>query len=246
MASDQKKQRLDLTLVARGLAPSREKAQAMILAGDVRVGGQTERRSSVRVLHDVQIDVAEPPRFVSRGGDKLEHALDAFGLTVTGLIALDVGASTGGFTDVLLRRGATRVYAVDVGHGQLDQRLRDDERVVVMERTHVRDLGELPEQPQIATIDVSFISLTQALPPVIALLPAGAPVVALVKPQFEAGKDEVGRDGVVRDPLVQATVIGRVAWWAVNHGLRVRGLTTSPLLGPAGNREFFLLLEKDQ
>jgi 23S rRNA (cytidine1920-2'-O)/16S rRNA (cytidine1409-2'-O)-methyltransferase len=176
----------------------------------------------------------------------LDHALDAFGLTVTGLVALDVGASTGGFTDVLLRRGATRVYAVDVGHGQLDQRLRDDERVVVMERTHVRDLGELPERPQIATIDVSFISLTQALPPVIALLPAGAPIVALVKPQFEAGKDEVGRDGVVRDPLVQATVIGRVAWWAVNHGLRVRGLTTSPLLGPAGNREFFLLLEKDQ
>jgi 23S rRNA (cytidine1920-2'-O)/16S rRNA (cytidine1409-2'-O)-methyltransferase len=246
MASDRKKQRLDLTLVARGLAPSREKAQAMILAGDVRVSGQTERRSSVRVLHDVQIDVAGPPRFVSRGGDKLDHALDAFGLTVTGLVALDVGASTGGFTDVLLRRGATRVYAVDVGHGQLDQRLRDDERVVVMERTHVRDLGELPEQPQIATIDVSFISLTQALPPVIALLPVGAPIVALVKPQFEAGKDEVGRDGVVRDPLIQATVIGRVAWWAVNHGLRVRGLTTSPLLGPAGNREFFLLLEKDQ
>jgi 23S rRNA (cytidine1920-2'-O)/16S rRNA (cytidine1409-2'-O)-methyltransferase len=246
MASDQKKQRLDLTLVARGLAPSREKAQAMILAGDVRVSGQTERRSSVRVLHDVQIDVAGPPRFVSRGGDKLDHAIDAFGLTVTGLVALDVGASTGGFTDVLLRRGATRVYAVDVGHGQLDQRLRDDERVVVMERTHVRDLGELPEQPQIATIDVSFISLTQVLPPVIALLPARAPIVALVKPQFEAGKDEVGRDGVVRDPLVQATVIGRVAWWAVNHGLRVRGLTTSPLLGPAGNREFFLLLEKDQ
>jgi len=141
--------------------------------------------------------------------------------------------------------GASRVYAVDVGHGQLDQRLREDDRVVAMERTHVRDLGSLPEQPQIATIDVSFISLTQALPPVLALLPPGASIVALVKPQFEAGKDEVGRDGVVRDPLIHATVIGRVASWAVSHGLRVRGVTASPLLGPAGNREFFLLLEKD-
>jgi 23S rRNA (cytidine1920-2'-O)/16S rRNA (cytidine1409-2'-O)-methyltransferase len=238
------KQRLDLTLVERGLAPSREKAQAMILAGDVRVAGQTEKRASAPVAPDTPIDVVQPPRFVSRGGEKLDHALDAFGLDVLGKVALDIGASAGGFTDVLLQRGAARVYAVDVGHGQLDQRLRDDPRVVVMERTHVRDLHDLPEQPQIATMDVSFISLTQALTPVIALLAPGAPIVALVKPQFEAGRDEVGRDGVVRDPLVHATVIGRVAWWCVNHGLRVRGLTTSPLLGPAGNREFFLLLEK--
>jgi 23S rRNA (cytidine1920-2'-O)/16S rRNA (cytidine1409-2'-O)-methyltransferase len=238
-----KQQRLDLTLVQRGLAPSREKAQAMILAGDVRVAGQTEKRASAPVAPDTQIDVAQPPRFVSRGGEKLDHALDAFGLDVLGKVALDIGASAGGFTDVLLQRGAARVYAVDVGYGQLDQRLRDDPRVVVMERTHVRDLRELPEQPDIATIDVSFISLTQALTPVIALLAPGAPIVALVKPQFEAGRDEVGRDGVVRDPLVHATVIGRVAWWCVNHGLRVRGMTASPLLGPAGNREFFLLLE---
>jgi 23S rRNA (cytidine1920-2'-O)/16S rRNA (cytidine1409-2'-O)-methyltransferase len=217
----------------------------MILAGDVRVGGQTERRAAAPVAADTQIDVAKPPRFVSRGGDKLDHALDVFGIDVTGAVALDVGASTGGFTDCLLQRGAARVYAVDVGYGQLDARLRADPRVIVMERTHIKDLVSLPEQPDLATIDVSFISLTQALPPVVALLPAGARIVALVKPQFEAGRDEVGRDGVVRDPLVHATVIGRVAWWCVNNGLRVRGVTASPLLGPAGNREFFLLLEKD-
>jgi 23S rRNA (cytidine1920-2'-O)/16S rRNA (cytidine1409-2'-O)-methyltransferase len=238
-----KKQRLDLTLVERGLAPSREKAQAMILAGDVRVGGQTEKRASAQVTDTVEVEVARPPRFVSRGGDKLDHALDAFAIDVRALIALDVGASTGGFTDCLLQRGVARVYAVDVGYGQIDARLRADDRVVVMERTHVRDLTPLPEQPAISVIDVSFISLTQALPAVIAVLPARTPIVALVKPQFEAGKDEVGRDGVVRDPLVHATVIGRVAWWSVSHGLRVRNVTMSPLVGPAGNREFFLHLE---
>ncbi|MEX2227387.1 MAG: TlyA family RNA methyltransferase [Dehalococcoidia bacterium] len=243
MATNPRKQRLDVALVERGLAVSREKAQAMILAGDVRVAGQAEKRASVAVAADATIEVAQPPRFVSRGGEKLDHALDVFGIAVDGVCALDVGASTGGFTHVLLQRGASRVFAVDVGYGQLDQRLRDDARVVVMERTHVRDLPALPEQPRLATIDVSFISLTRALPPVIAALAGGAPIVALVKPQFEAGKDDVGRDGVVRDPLTHATVIGRAAWWAVNHGLRVRGVTTSPLLGPAGNREFFLHLE---
>jgi 23S rRNA (cytidine1920-2'-O)/16S rRNA (cytidine1409-2'-O)-methyltransferase len=241
-----KKQRLDLTLVERGLAPSREKARAMILAGDVRVAGQTEHRAAAPVAADAPIDVVRPQRFVSRGGDKLDHALDAFGVDVTGTIALDVGASTGGFTDCLLQHGAARVYAVDVGYGQLDARLRADDRVVVMERTHVKDLTTLPETPAIATIDVSFISLTQALPNVITLLAPGGRIVALVKPQFEAGREEVGRDGVVRDPLVHATVIGRVAWWCVNHGLGVRGVTASPLLGPAGNREFFLLLEKER
>jgi 23S rRNA (cytidine1920-2'-O)/16S rRNA (cytidine1409-2'-O)-methyltransferase len=237
------KQRLDLALVERGLASSREKAQAMILAGDVRVGGQTEKRASAQVSAASELEVARPPRFVSRGGEKLDHALDAFAVDVRGLVALDIGASTGGFTDCLLQRGAARVYAVDVGYGQLDARLRADSRVIVMERLHVRDVKALPEQPRIAVIDVSFISLTQALPSVIALLPSGGTIVALIKPQFEAGKDEVGRDGVVRDPLVHASVIGRVATWCVNHGLRVRNLTTSPLLGPAGNREFFLHLE---
>jgi len=238
------KQRLDLALVERGLAPSREKAQAMIMAGDVRVAGQTERRASVRVATDADISVEQPPRFVGRGGDKLDHALTAFGIDAGGAVALDVGASTGGFTDCLLQRGAARVFAVDVGYGQLDARLRSEERVTVMERTHIRDLAQLPQQPSLAVVDVSFISLTQALPPVIALLAPGGRIVALLKPQFEAGKDEVPRDGVVRDPLLHATAIGRVAWWCVNNGLRVRGVAASPILGAAGNREFFLLLEK--
>jgi 23S rRNA (cytidine1920-2'-O)/16S rRNA (cytidine1409-2'-O)-methyltransferase len=235
--------RLDRALVDRGLAPSREKAQAMILAGDVRVDGGIERRASANVAPGAAIEIAQPPRFVSRGGDKLDHALDVFGVDVHGLVALDVGASTGGFTDCLLQRGAARVYAVDVGYGQLDARLRDDPRVAVMERTHIRELTSLPERPSLAVVDVSFISLTQALPNAVALVEPGSRIVALVKPQFEAGKGEVPRDGVVRDPLLQATVVGRVAWWCVNHGLRVRGVAVSPLLGAAGNREFFLLLE---
>jgi 23S rRNA (cytidine1920-2'-O)/16S rRNA (cytidine1409-2'-O)-methyltransferase len=155
---------------------------------------------------------------------------------------MDVGASTGGFTDCLLQRGAARVYAIDVGYGQLDLRLRNDPRVVVMERTNIRDLESLPDQPDIATVDASFISLTKVLPAIVRVLRPGADIVALVKPQFEAGKHEVKRGGVVRDPLVHAAVIGRVAWWCVNNGLRVRGVTVSPLLGPAGNREFFLWL----
>jgi 23S rRNA (cytidine1920-2'-O)/16S rRNA (cytidine1409-2'-O)-methyltransferase len=237
------KRRLDLTLVARRLAPSREKAQAMILAGDVRVDGQTERRASANVAADAAIEIARSPRFVSRGGEKLEHALERFAIEVRGTTVLDAGASTGGFTDCLLQRGAARVYAVDVGYGQLDAKLRGHPLVVVMERTHIRELKSLPVKPPLAVVDVSFISLTQVLPNVIALLQPGARIVALVKPQFEAGRDEAPRDGVVRDPLVQATIIGRVAWWCVNHGLRVRGMVESPLQGAAGNREFFLLLE---
>ncbi len=171
--------------------------------------------------------------------------MDAFAIDVRGRIAADIGASTGGFTDCLLQRGVARVYAIDVGYGQLDLRLRDDPCVVVMERTNARDLESLPEQPSIATIDASFISLTKLLPAVLRITAANADIVALVKPQFEAGRSEVGRNGVVRDPLVHATVIGRVAWWCVNNGLRIRNVTTSPLLGPAGNREFFLHLRKD-
>jgi 23S rRNA (cytidine1920-2'-O)/16S rRNA (cytidine1409-2'-O)-methyltransferase len=238
-----KKQRLDVVLVERGLAPSREKARAMILAGDVRVRGQTETRASAPVAPDAEISLEAPPRFVSRGGEKLQYALDRFGVDVHGVVAVDVGASTGGFTDCLLQRGAARVYAVDVGYGQLDTRLRDDPRVVVMERTHIRELGSLPERPHFATIDVSFISLAQVLANVVELLAARARIVALVKPQFEAGRAEVPRDGVVRDPLVQATAVGRVAAAAVDLGLRVRGLCASPLLGAAGNRELLMLLE---
>lgn len=240
-----KRQRLDVTMVERGLAPSREKARALILAADVLVNGAVETRASAMVAADAEIAIAAAPRFVSRGGEKLDHALDAFGIDVSGLVVMDVGASTGGFTDCMLQRGAVRVYAVDVGYGQLDSRLRGDERVVGMERTNIRDLTSLPERPAFATIDASFISLTKVLPAVIALVAPGTDIVALVKPQFEAERDEVKRGGVVRDPLVHAAVIGRVAWWCVNHGLRVRGVAMSPLLGPAGNREFFLSLRVD-
>jgi 23S rRNA (cytidine1920-2'-O)/16S rRNA (cytidine1409-2'-O)-methyltransferase len=240
-----KRQRLDTTVVERGLAPSREKARALILAGDVLVGGQPELRAAALVADDTAIEVAKPARFVSRGGEKLDHALARLGMDVAGLVVLDAGASTGGFTDCLLQRSAARVYAVDVGHGQLDQRLRGDPRVVVMERTHIRNLESLPEQPDLATIDVSFISLTQVLPSITRLTQPDADIVALVKPQFEAGRGEVDRRGVVKDARTHATVIGRVAWWCVNNGLRVRGLCASPLLGPAGNREFFLWLRKD-
>jgi 23S rRNA (cytidine1920-2'-O)/16S rRNA (cytidine1409-2'-O)-methyltransferase len=197
------------------------------------------------VSADSTIAIAAPPRFVSRGGDKLDHALEAFGMDVSGNVVMDVGASTGGFTDCLLQRGAARVYAVDVGYGQLDARLRGDPRIVVMERTNIRDLTSLPERPDMATIDASFISLTKVLPTVVALVRPRADIVALVKPQFEAERHEVKRGGVVRDPLVHAAVIGRVAWWCVNHRLRVRGVAASPLLGPAGNREFFLWLRVD-
>jgi 23S rRNA (cytidine1920-2'-O)/16S rRNA (cytidine1409-2'-O)-methyltransferase len=199
----------------------------------------------VTVGPDAAIEIEQPQRFVSRGGDKLEHALERFGIGVRGLTVLDAGASTGGFTDCLLQRGATRVYAVDVGSGQIDAKLRAHPLVVVMERTHIRELKSLPEKPPLAVVDVSFISLTQVLPNVVSLLAPGATIVALVKPQFEAGKDEAPRDGVIRDPLLQANIVGRVAWWCVNHGLRVRDVTVSPLLGAAGNREFFLLLEAE-
>jgi 23S rRNA (cytidine1920-2'-O)/16S rRNA (cytidine1409-2'-O)-methyltransferase len=234
-------QRLDVALVERGLAPSREKARALIMAGDVRVGGVTEARAGAGVAPEATIEIEQPARFVSRGGEKLEHALATFEIEVGGRVALDVGASTGGFTDCLLQRAASRVYAVDVGYGQLHQRLREDPRVVVIERTNIRDLDTLPERPDVATVDASFISLTKVLPHVVGLVAPGADIVALVKPQFEAARSEVKR-GVVRDPQVHAKVIGRVAWWCVNNGLRVRGVAASPLLGPAGNCEFFLWL----
>lgn len=229
-------------MVERGLTPSREKARALILAADVTVDGAVETRAGAMVPAEAAISIAAEPRFVSRGGEKLDHALEAFGIDVTGRVVMDVGASTGGFTDCLLQRGAARVYAVDVGYGQLHTRLRGDPRVVAMERTNIRHLASLPERPEMVTIDASFISLTKVLPAVIALVGPGADIVALVKPQFEAERHEVKRGGVVRDPLVHASVIGRVAWWCVNHGLRVRGVAMSPLLGPAGNREFFLWL----
>ena len=233
------KKRLDVLLVRRGLAESREKAQTSILAGDVLVNGELNIRQASSVPEDAVVELVRPPQFVGRGGQKLEHALETFEIDVNGLIALDVGASTGGFTDCLLQRGAKRVYAVDVGYGQLADALRKDSRVVSMERTNIRMLDELPEQPDVAVVDVSFIGLDKALPPVLTLLKPMAGIVALIKPQFQAKRSEVKKGGVVKDPLVHASVIGRVIAWAAGQDLRLAGITTSPLRGPAGNKEFF-------
>ena len=238
------KQRLDVLMVQRSLVPSLKKARAAVLARAVLVEGEPAMRPAAAVAEDVRIELVRPPRYVSRGGEKLEHALRHFDLDVRGLVALDVGASTGGFTDCLLQHGATRVYAVDVGYGQLDYRLRQDPRVVVIERTNIRELTALPgeaEAPALATIDVSFIGLEKVVPAVLRLLAPGGQIVALVKPQFQARRSEVERGGVVKDPLVHATVLGRVVAWAADEGLRFGGLTTSPLRGPAGNSEFFVL-----
>jgi 23S rRNA (cytidine1920-2'-O)/16S rRNA (cytidine1409-2'-O)-methyltransferase len=232
------RERLDVALVERGLAASREQARARILAGDVLVDGQVAAKPGTLVAAAAALEVRTAPAYVSRGGEKLAHALARFGVAVAGRVALDAGASTGGFTDCLLQRGARRVYAVDVGYGQLDWRLRQDPRVVVMERTNLRQLGGLPEPIDLATLDLSFISLRLVLEPVRRLLQPTGEVVALVKPQFEAGRGQVGRGGVVRDPAVHRAVLADVLGWAAGHGYVVRGLTASPLRGPAGNVEF--------
>jgi 23S rRNA (cytidine1920-2'-O)/16S rRNA (cytidine1409-2'-O)-methyltransferase len=242
-AATKRRERIDTLLVGLGLSASRHQAQALLLAGEITVDGEVVLRPATLVAPDSAIAVKERARFVSRGGDKLAHAIDAFGLDVNGLACVDIGASTGGFTDCLLQAGARRVYAIDVGYGELAYSLRTDERVVVMERTNARDLVPLPEQCDLAVVDVSFIGADKVLPAVIRSLRPGARLVVLVKPQFQGKREEVGKNGVVRDPLVHATIIGRFVAWAVNAGLRVRGLTTSPLLGPAGNREFFLHLK---
>lgn len=236
--------------MARGLAPTRSRAQALLLAGRVRVGtgdgARADRKPGDLVDPATPLVVVGRAPFVSRGGEKLASALDALGVDPTGRICLDVGASTGGFTDCLLRRGAARVYALDVGHGQLSPALRADPRVVSMERTHARRLDPadpdpvtLPERPSLAVIDVSFISLERILRAVIAQLAPGAEVVALVKPQFEAGP-RLAAGGVVRDPAVHRAVVGAVRSHVAGLGLQVRGEVPSPLLGPAGNREFFV------
>lgn len=237
------KERLDVLLVQRGLAATREQAQALLMAGQVLMGGQPVPKAGARVPADAPLELLSKLPYVGRGGYKLAHALDTFAIDVTGFVGLDVGASTGGFTDVMLQRGATRVYAVDVGKGQLDYRLRQDSRVVVHEGVNARNPYELPEQVDIATVDVAFISLTKVLPETARHLKPGGRIVALIKPQFEAKREEVGRGGIVRDPFVHAAVIGRVVAWCVEARFRVRNLTTSPVLGDAGNREFLVLLE---
>ncbi|HVB97021.1 MAG TPA: TlyA family RNA methyltransferase [Chloroflexota bacterium] len=239
-----RKIRIDSLLVERGLSESRERARGVILAGDVRVNGQVVTKPGTSVPADAELAVTQPPPYVSRGGFKLAHALDSFGLDVSGQVVLDVGASTGGFTDVLLQARASRVYAIDVGYGQLAWRLRQDPRVVVMDRTNIRHVTDLPERADGAVVDVAFISLTVVLTPIEHLLKPDGWIVALVKPQFEAGRSRVGKGGVVRDPEVHREVLEHVLIHASQVGLKIGGCTPSPILGPAGNREFLVLLRK--
>jgi len=238
------RKRADLLLTERGLAESREQAQTLIMEGLVFAPSGRVLKASSALAETTPLEVRGRLPYVSRGGLKLAHALGVFAVSVEGLVTLDVGASTGGFTDCLLQRGASRVYAIDVGHGQLHQRLREDPRVAVMEKVNARHPFTLPEMVDLITVDVSFISLTLVLPSVITHLKAGQYVVALVKPQFEAEKGDVGRGGVIKDPQVHARVLGRMVSWTVDRGLRVRNLCASPILGDAGNREFFLLLQQ--
>jgi 23S rRNA (cytidine1920-2'-O)/16S rRNA (cytidine1409-2'-O)-methyltransferase len=239
--------RLDRLLVERGLAPSRERAQRLIMAGDVLVDERPVTKAGSEVADDAPVRLRAPASpWASRGGEKLAGALDAFGLDVAGRVVLDVGASTGGFTDVCLRRGAARVIAVDVGYGQLAWSLRQDPRVTVVDRTNARTLtaAALPATPDLVVVDVSFISLTLVLPALVPLGAPGAEFVLLVKPQFEVGKGEVGKGGVVRDPALRAGAVARVRAAAETLGLAVRAEADSVLAGPKGNREVFLACAK--
>jgi 23S rRNA (cytidine1920-2'-O)/16S rRNA (cytidine1409-2'-O)-methyltransferase len=240
------KERIDVALVSRGLAPTREKAARLLLAGAVLVDGRRVDKPGVLVAPGAELKVTARQKFVSRGGDKLAHALAAFRVAPKGRVCVDVGASTGGFTHCLLENGASRVYAVDVGQGQLDASLRADGRVVVMEKTNARQLTAeaFPDPPSLATIDISFISLEKVLSPVFTVLTPDGEAIALVKPQFEIGKGLVGKGGVVRDAAHHKTVVSRVARYCVLHGWHARGVAVSPLKGPKGNREFFLHLTR--
>jgi 23S rRNA (cytidine1920-2'-O)/16S rRNA (cytidine1409-2'-O)-methyltransferase len=243
--------RLDLALVERGLCDSREKAKRAVMAGQVRVNGQLAHKPSDAVRESDVVELSGGEKFVSRGGHKLEHALDHFQVDAREVVAVDLGASTGGFTDCLLQRGATKVYAVDVGQGQLAWKLRSDARVVVFEKTNARtltpaQLGSDFNGAELVVIDCSFISLRKVLPAAIALLKPFGRVVALIKPQFEAGKEEADRgEGVITDPAVHARVLGELEGFVGElPGVAWRGVTESPLLGPAGNKEFLVLIEK--
>ena len=236
--------RADLLLFERGLAESREQAQALIMEGVVYTPTGRVLKAGSTLSADVDLEVKGRLPFVSRGGLKLAHALDEFQLDVSGLIVLDVGASTGGFTDCVLQRDANKVYAVDVGHGQLHYGLRKDERVSVMEKTNARYPFELPELVDLIVMDVSFISIGMVIPEVIRHRKQGHYIVSLVKPQFESQRDQVGRGGVIKDPKLHASVLGKIVNWAVGQDIRVRNICRSPIQGDSGNREFFILLEK--
>lgn len=241
------KERLDVLLVSRGLAASREKAKAMIMAGQVYVDGQKEDKAGTMFRQEAAIEVrGNTLKYVSRGGLKLEKAMKSFGLKLDGRVCMDVGASTGGFTDCMLQNGAVKVYSVDVGHGQLDWGLRNDPRVVCMEKTNIRYVTteDIGERPSFVSIDVSFISLTKVLGPVRDLMEEQGQIVSLIKPQFEAGREKVGKKGVVRDAKVHLEVIEKVIEFARSLELTVLGLDFSPIKGPEGNIEYLLWMEK--
>ncbi|MRR06942.1 MAG: TlyA family RNA methyltransferase [Deltaproteobacteria bacterium] len=247
LKTSREKERLDKLLVERGLVASRERARALILAGDVVVDDHAVDKAGQLVKLDAQIRIkGSGMPYVSRGGLKLQKALDEFPLDVTGLCVLDVGASTGGFTDCLLQRGARKVFAVDVGYGQLAWKLRQDERVVCLERTNIRFLepASLSEIPDLAVIDASFISLDKVLPNTLRLVKEGGEIVALIKPQFEVGRGQVGKGGVVRDERKHREVIDSICSLVETLGLEVKGVLESPLLGPKGNKEFLIYLQK--
>ncbi|HQV70397.1 MAG: TlyA family RNA methyltransferase [Anaerolineae bacterium] len=252
-----KKIRLDVVMVERGLTETRDMAQRLIRAGEVRVDDQVIDTPAKPISPDAKIDVAQPPKYVSRGGFKLEAALDAFGVDPAGFVCADVGSSTGGFSDCLLQRGAAKIFALDVGANQLHWKLRNDPRVVVMEKVNVRHLNALPEPIDLAVIDVSFISLELILPKVFGWMERSAPgalpnelgqplralrpqVIALIKPQFEAGREQVGKGGIVRDPAVHAAVVARVVNFAANQGWQASPVIESPITGTQGNKEFLV------
>lgn len=240
------KKRLDVLLVERELAETRQRAQALILAGDVQVNGIVISKAGASVAADAAITIRAPLPYVSRGGFKLEGALDAFHVDPREKVCADIGASTGGFTDCLLQRGAARVYAIDVGYGQLAWKLRTDPRVVVMDRVNIRHLDTLPEPVDLITIDVSFISLALVFPVAKRLLKSSGEIIALIKPQFEAGRKQVGKGGIVRDANVHRQVVEKIAQCAIENDLRVRGVCRSPITGADGNVEFLMHLSADQ
>ncbi len=241
------KERLDVLLMEKGLVESREKGRALIMAGKVFVAGQKEEKAGTKINVNSEIVVkGDDKKYVSRGGLKLEKAINNFGIVLKGKVCMDIGASTGGFTDCMLQNGAVRVYSVDVGYGQLDWKLRNDERVVCLEKTNVRYLNEeqVPELVDFASVDVSFISLTMVIPPILERMKEDAQLVCLIKPQFEAGREKVGKKGVVRELSVHCEVIEKIIDFAFEKGLNILNIDFSPIKGPEGNIEYLILLDR--
>ncbi|MCJ7855445.1 TlyA family RNA methyltransferase [Lachnospiraceae bacterium NSJ-143] len=241
------KERLDLLLVNRNLVQSRERAKALIMAGEVYVDGMKEDKAGTKIDINSEIVLkSSDMKYVSRGGFKLEKAINEFGLSLNGKICMDIGASTGGFTDCMLQNGAQKVYSIDVGYGQFAWKLRNDERVVCLEKTNIRYITEeqVPDRPDFASVDVSFISLTKVIPPALTVMSESASLVCLIKPQFEAGREKVGKKGVVRDLAVHVEVIKKIVDFAIDTGLNVINISFSPIKGPEGNIEYLILLDR--